>query len=294
MYSNIVVGVDGRGGGRDAAALGALLAEPKAELALVNVCITDPLPSRASSPAFELATDEEARELLAQERELCGRPFETLRVAATSVGGGLEQIAVGRAADLIVVGSCHRGVVGRVLAGDDATSVLHHAHRSVAIAPAGYRAERPQLQSIGVAYNGWAESEVALSYAESVAKARGAGVIAHCVVAPHVMAAPTGAGGSYMEDPEALIAHARAELRTLENAQLDIVVGSPGLSLTAFSEQVDVLVCGSRHNRLVRRLILGSTSGYLARHARCPLIVTPAPTARADSAAEAQASTADL
>lgn len=292
MYSNIVVGVDGRGGGRDAAALGALLAEPKAELALVNVCITDPLPSRASSPAFELATDEEARELLAQERELCGRPAETLRVAATSVGAGLERIAVERSADLIVVGSCHRGVVGRVLAGDDAASVLHHAHRSVAIAPAGYRAEPPQPQSIGVAYNGWAESEVALSHGESVAKARGADVIACCVVAPHVVATPTGPGGSYMEDPQALIAHTREELGTLERARLDIVVGSPGLSLTAFSEKVDLLVCGSRHNSFLRRVVLGSTSGYLAHHACCPLIVTPGPTERADSAAEAPASSA--
>lgn len=80
-----------------------------------------------------------------------------------------------------------------------------------------------------------------------------------------------------MEDPEDLIAHTRAELRTLENARLEIVVGSRGLDLTALSEDVDLLVCGSRHNSLLRRIVLGSTSGYLAHHARCPLVITPAP-----------------
>lgn len=291
MYSNIVVGVDGHGGGRDAAALGALLGGEQAELALVNVYITDPVPSRASSPAFELATEEEERELLARESELCGRPVEALGTAATSVGAGLERIADERAADLIVVGSCHRGVVGRVLTGDDAASVLHHARRSLAIAPTGYRAERPQLQSIGVAYDGSAESEVALSCAQSLAKAHEADVIARCIVSPHVMTTP-GPGGGYMEDSQDLIAHTRAELRTLEDAQLEIVVGSPGPDLTAFSEQVDVLVCGSRHNSFLRRVVLGSTSGHLAHHADCPLIVTPAPIERAEPTVEGQSSSA--
>ena len=37
-----------------------------------------------------------------------------------------------------------------------------------------------------------------------------------------------------------------------------------------------MLVCGSRHEGAAKRVLLGSTSDYLARHSACPLLVTPA------------------
>jgi hypothetical protein len=36
------------------------------------------------------------------------------------------------------------------------------------------------------------------------------------------------------------------------------------------------LVCGSRHQRAVKRVVLGSPSDYLAHHSACPLLVTTA------------------
>ena len=38
---------------------------------------------------------------------------------------------------------------------------------------------------------------------------------------------------------------------------------------------LDLLVVGSRNYGPVKRLVLGSTSNYLARHARGPLLVLP-------------------
>ena len=45
--------------------------------------------------------------------------------------------------------------------------------------------------------------------------------------------------------------------------------------LAAFGDRVDLLVVGSRGYGPVRRLVLGSTSGELARDARCALLVLP-------------------
>jgi len=40
---------------------------------------------------------------------------------------------------------------------------------------------------------------------------------------------------------------------------------------------VDLLVVGSRSYGPVKRLVVGSTSNYLERHARCALLVLPRP-----------------
>ena len=55
------------------------------------------------------------------------------------------------------------------------------------------------------------------------------------------------------------------------------MIGPVQPELEAFSEEVDLLVCGSRQTDAFRRVVFGSTSGYLAHHARCPLLITPAP-----------------
>ena len=48
-----------------------------------------------------------------------------------------------------------------------------------------------------------------------------------------------------------------------------------GEELAAFGDDVDILVVGSRSYGPVRRMMLGSTSDYLERHARCSLVVLP-------------------
>ena len=51
--------------------------------------------------------------------------------------------------------------------------------------------------------------------------------------------------------------------------------GLAGEELAAFGDEVQLLVVGSRGYGPMKRLILGSTSGYLERHARCSLLVLP-------------------
>jgi hypothetical protein len=122
---------------------------------------------------------------------------------------------------------------------EDALAVIHHTAETVAIAPVGF-GDRPQrLDRIGVAFDGSAESVVALAH-----------------------------GGLLAEERECEM------MLTVEDSD----------RLDAFADEVDLLVCGSRRNGPVRRLMLGSASDHLVRHVDVPLIVT----APVDSAAVAR------
>ena len=181
MYANIVIGVDGKDGGRDAIALAPLLARDTAEIAVLHV-----------SPA-------ESRRIAEADRKLLGRPADALWIDASSVGAGVEDVAEHRGADLVVIGSAHHGAVGRVLAGDDAASVLHHAHRSVALAPHGFRDEAHRLETVGVAYDGSPESRVALRCAEELAQELGAQLRARAIAEPYPAPMRVGPSGAYAD-----------------------------------------------------------------------------------------------
>lgn len=264
MFSNLVIGVNGRPGDRDAAALASVLAEPGAHLTFVRVRFDDLLPDWRFDGVM-------APESLPGGAIPAGSDVQI--VVAGSVGEGLKRAAQELGAGLIVVGACARGPVGRVVVGDDAASVLHQTRCHVAIAPRGYAATRHRIRTIGVAFDGSIESQAALGLGESLAERLAARLVARCVVSPHVMA--TGIA-SYMEDPADLLARTRASLGERASST-EIIIGPSEKELAAFSREVDVMVCGTRHNGVLRRLASGTISGYLAHHSRSPLLVAACP-----------------
>jgi nucleotide-binding universal stress UspA family protein len=275
VYTNVVVGIDGTDAGRDVVAVAETLAPSRKELALVHVRVLEAPAAAGYGAAFDAETRDTSVQLLRAEQRRSAPAAETLSVLAPDVGSGLRDAAESRGADLMVVGSCHRSSVGRVLAGDDTRAALHRAPCAVAVAPRGYHqsVKRPVL--IGVAYDGSPHSEVALAHARALAKETGARVLARHVIPLKVY----GAGGwapAVVEDPDVQIAVAREQLGELGDVDLGVVIGALGEELRAFSKTVDVLVCGSRHNGIVRRVALGTTSDFLARDCACPLIITPA------------------
>jgi nucleotide-binding universal stress UspA family protein len=77
------------------------------------------------------------------------------------------------------------------------------------------------------------------------------------------------------ESIEVMIQEANSRMKELPGVEGHAVYGLAGEELAAFGDQVDILVVGSRGYGPVKRLVLGSTSDYLQRHARCPLLVLP-------------------
>jgi nucleotide-binding universal stress UspA family protein len=275
MFENVIVGVDGRPNGRDAIALGSRLLGAEGRLTLANVHGGAFNPTLASTPGRLTEEKEASHELLARERAAAEVQAELVSYVASSPGRGLHDLAEEQQADLLVVGSCSRGPFGRVLIGDDARTSLNGAPCAVAVATRGYGDHPVPIAAIGVGYDGSPESEIALATARELAERDRALVRALEVVAiPNY--AFTGFGAPALgESIETMISEANERLGKLEGIEGHAVYGLAGEELAAFGDEVQLLVVGSRGYGPMKRLILGSTSGYLERHARCSLLVLP-------------------
>jgi nucleotide-binding universal stress UspA family protein len=291
MFKDVLVGVDARGGGRDAIALARKLVDGgggKLTLAHVRQGATNPY--HAVVPGLLDEERDASVKLLEKEREEAGVDAELVSVVAQSPGRGLHEEADARAVDLIVVGSCKRGVLGRVMVGDDASAALNGAPCAVAIAIGGYSQTAGPLAKLGVAYNGSPESEGALELARELASETGASVSALEVV--HLSAYAF--GGLTMVPPigdaiEAMLNDAQARMDALEGVDGRASYGLAGEDLARFGDELDLLIVGSRSYGPVRRLVYGSTSSYLERHAHCSLLVLPRAWRRGVGASEDRA-----
>ncbi len=264
MFKNVLVGVDGTPNGRDAIALAGRLADPDGKLTLTFVLGSDTLKDCA-----------DAQELLERERNALEVDAELLRVISSSPGRGLHEQAQRQTADLIVVGSCRRGLLGRAMLGNDTRGALNGAACAVAVAAVGYAQDPTPIAKIGVAYDGSPESVAALKVARELAASRAATVHALEVVSPPRLAyggiaAP--AIGEYIDD---MLKEATGRMSELSGVEGHAAYGLPSEELAAFSDTVDLLIVGSRSYGPARRLVTGSTSNYLQRHARRSLLVLP-------------------
>lgn len=247
MFNNVIVGVDGRQGGRDAIALARQLRRPHGTVALAHVYGTLGARGAALAAPFER---EAAHDLLERESALAGTNTRLLTRCGGIVGHALHELAEEEQADLLVVGCTRHAVLGRVLMGDDCRGALNGAPCAVAIAPGGYAYLRRSLAHIGVGHDGSPEGQLALAAARQLAEAHGA---------------------------------AMSAAQVLE-----------GEELVQFGKDLDLLIVSSRGYGPFGRLVHGSVSRYLQRHATCPLLVLPRgitstvqrpTTARDDSAA---------
>jgi nucleotide-binding universal stress UspA family protein len=138
MFKHIVVGVDGDEGGRDAVALARLLVAVGGKLTLAYVVARDAHAYRGTKGTPEASDGGRAEALLGAVRAETGVEARLRWYGSSSVGRGLHELCGVIGADLLVVGSSRRGLLGRVLIGDDTTAALNGAPCAVAIAPRNY------------------------------------------------------------------------------------------------------------------------------------------------------------
>ena len=125
MFKQIVVGVDEHEGGRDAVTLAECLLAPAGELTLAYVYAAARHVSRGITPSYEASEEERARELLEKAREDAGVRVQLRWRGSPSVGRGLHELSELIGADVLVVGSSRRALLGRVLIGDDTRAALN-------------------------------------------------------------------------------------------------------------------------------------------------------------------------
>ncbi len=130
-------------------------------------------------------------------------------------------------------------------------------------------------------YDGSASSRNALAYAAGVSQRLGRPLLVVYVCSSGVYCEPlTGQVVGVPRDAEALERWLLAELdQVTGHAEVEVHVrtrrGSPARELAAAAEEfsADALVIGAPKH--IWHRVAGSVSGWLARHARCPVIVVP-------------------
>lgn len=273
MFDNVLVGVDDGEGGRDAIALARVLAAPDSKLTLAQIYQGEPQVSRATSPAYEATQHERIREVLEKVTAETGVNAELRSHGSPSVGRGLHELAELTDADLLVIGSSRRGLLGRALIGDDTRAALNGAPCAVAIAPAGYSREATLVREVGVGYDGSPESERALELARSVAAEHQSKLSAFQAISipAHVLlGAPPPA---HPDSAQRRVDDALERISALDAVEPHAAYGDPVEELTLYSASLDLLVVGSRGYGPLGRLVYGGVAQRLARTARSPLLV---------------------
>jgi nucleotide-binding universal stress UspA family protein len=281
----VVVGVERSERSRDALALARTLAHAAAtRLIVVAVYPRDRRSISVAPGAYVEALVEEAQSTLEWAiRPLSGMRVELRAVPCRSVSRGLQEVAAAEDALAIVVGPSHRGALGRIVPGSVGTRLLHGAPCPVAIAPSGYwrQADAP-IRRIGVGYVATPEGEEALHAAVGLAAATGATIRALGVLEPAVATGAVPLGLGYVEREETARGALVESLRdALDHAPMpgrssgDVVDGYADDELVRLSDDVDLLVCGSRGHSPLGGVMLGSVSAGVLRKARCPVLVIP-------------------
>jgi nucleotide-binding universal stress UspA family protein len=286
MSSPIIVGLALRDD--DAAALDLALALARvtgSPLTLAAAVPFDPYVP-ATTPEYALALHKSAAGRL----ESIAAPLRAERTVTTHVREGstvgmLHDLAEQTGAAAVVVGSSHRGAVGRVLAGDVAAGLLHGAPCAVVVAPRGYAGQPVDIGRIGVAYVDSDEGRVALDTAAGIAALTGGWLEVVTVVSPEqypgtyaglAWAAPVFETRDELRDRARALAEAAiAGLDPRLHGEVRVLDGPVCEALARVSDRFDLLICGSRGYGAFRGAIAGSISRGLAHRAECPLMLVP-------------------
>jgi len=276
----VLVGYDGTDGGRDAIALAALLAEPEAEVLLVDaippVGLFTPHPRR-------LEDDEPPQSrgfFLGALRDLRHETVETRTYVANSAAHVLTEIAEDEGFDLIAIGPCYPGMVGRILLGSVGSGLMHGATAPVAAAPQGFHKHRRHaIREIAVAWDGSPEAREAVLHAEALARREDARLRLVTVdLRETTLAGAIGWEPLTPKTPAEVLEEGVAAISPdLEVVGKLIDGASIAASIAAECGDADLLVVGSRGYGPLGRVLVGSVATGLLHRARCPVLTVPRP-----------------
>lgn len=282
----MVVGFDGREESRDALRLGKELAVAAgAELHLAVVRPRGRIPFEEAIAGGQLSEQLDTQIYDEAAQELEGTEFTRAALdgglGGRSAARALHEYAGDRGANLIVVGSSHRGKVGRVLTGSVGESLLRGAPCAVAIAPRGFaRGDHARVGLIGVAYDGSEEADLALAEAERMARVFEADLRVIAVV-PELARISVPAidlekvHASMLRKYEQTLKEGVSRVGKETTAEPVLKEGDPGAVLADQGVELDLIVIGSRGYGPFRAALLGAVSAEVVRAAPCPVLVTP-------------------
>jgi nucleotide-binding universal stress UspA family protein len=202
---------------------------------------------------------------------------------------GIARVAEAWKPDLVVVGARGLGAVTGVLLGSVSTAAVHHLACPVLVV----KGRRRALRRAVVAVDGSADSMAAARFFASLPlppalAIRLVGVMEPPSMPPapaEVLATAMGPAVEAMIQErraamEGVLSRVEAEFRGKVGAlESSAIPGRPAEEITAAAREpgVDLVVVGARGLGRVKRLVLGSVSDRVLRHADCPVLVVKRP-----------------
>jgi nucleotide-binding universal stress UspA family protein len=288
---NYLVGLTADRGGRDALALGRMLA--RTGDVTLTVCIVLPEvwghPSLARVDAeYAAFLKQYAEDTIAEAREFVGDAVqaEYVSTSARTATEGLITTASEKDAVLVVLGSARHGPFGRFAVGSVTNEMLHTAPVPVVLTPRGYSpASDARLRRVTCAFAGSTRSRTAFDAAVQLSKRHGLPLRLTTLVVRDRQMYPSQVGYS----AERLVAEQwRAQAEEAQNRALatlpeDVPVEANVISGRNWEEALDslpweeseVLVVGSSRLGPVKRVFLGSNSTKIVRSSPVPVVLIP-------------------
>ncbi|MGA2014058.1 MAG: universal stress protein [Solirubrobacteraceae bacterium] len=282
MLGTIAIGTDGSAEAHDAVALGTALAGATgAALWLVGVYSTPLLPVTGVSDRATL--HDQAYAVLHRDQEQLAPDALIETVPDLSVARGLGHCAERHHVKLLAIGSARSAPAGRTRIGRRGRQLLQDTAFALGVARHGLHQDGLALRRVGVGYDDGPESAAALELAAVVARGAGAQLAVHTVIdnrAPAFGAAwSLGELASTWEQSREL-AHAQAERAATATGvanEVTSAIGDPAHELRRLTDEVDLLVVGSRRWGRLARIVLGSVGEGLMADSGCSVIVVPRP-----------------
>ncbi|MHB8691937.1 MAG: universal stress protein [Solirubrobacteraceae bacterium] len=278
MFEKVIVGFEGSERSEDAVALARVI-RGLAHSQFIAVCVY----GRVGQHGPSLPTRRQAESWAESLRERSGGRLEVRTVAGLSAARTLHELAETERADLLVVGSTHRGKVGQTLPGTTAQRLLHGSPCPVAAAPHGYRERPPErLQRIGAAYCEDREAVEALRAAHGIASLAGAELVVIGVYdlpdSGHADYGEYGIGDVEVyprESAKVDLEEVAASLGGVVQVSTHFGDGRPADVLCELAADLDLLVMGSRGYGPMRSVLLGSVSQEVLVRCPAPVMVVP-------------------
>jgi nucleotide-binding universal stress UspA family protein len=170
----------------------------------------------------------------------------------------------------MVIGSCHRGLIGRVAYGSVGTDLINGSPCAVAVAPRGYASENPSFGRVGVAFDGtpeaWSALETGIGLAERA----------------HAKLTVVTVSEGIDEKVEAGLDQSRRVLdlalaRVPEGLGIRGMVmgGAPDKMISEATRDLDLMVIGSKGYGPIRRVFAGGVAQKVLRQAHSAVMVLP-------------------
>jgi nucleotide-binding universal stress UspA family protein len=280
VYEKIVVGYAGDQAGRDAVTLAARLVGVLGS----QVTVVFPYHPLLASVPGDQAEEDVRREVQALTAGIDGLAAPTYHWSPSPWPiHALHELAGYEEADLIVFGAAREGLADHLHL-SLMERMVHGAPCAVAVAPAGY-ADRDQADAgrVGVGFSDSEEGRAALHLAHEIAEVI-AGELE--VIAASGMSATLSAyayvSALLPQVEDEMYAQTKANLERIGGelggdvpVHLDTVRGDPSEVLIERSDNLDILMLGSRAYGPLRHVLLGSVSACVMREAHCPVLVVP-------------------